>query len=270
MATSVLYAQTYEQWMERGLQAAEQDSLEQAEKCFKQALESSPNDYRNALVLSNLGKVQEMMYWRDTQQTRLADNALQSYSLALGMAPESVPLLMSRAKFYLALGMTGKARLDLTNVLDIDSRHLEARALRAYANCQERRFDEAKMDYERVLEQEPLDEKARLGMAVLCQETGKLAEAIERMTQLVETVTDHAEYYSMRAAMYAENHQPELALLDQDKAVSLQPGNTDFLLSRAYLHKQQGNKRLALADFERAIALGVPRASLKKELKECK
>jgi Tfp pilus assembly protein PilF len=70
--------------------------------------------------------------------------------------------------------------------------------------------------------------------------------------------------------MYAENKQFELAIMDLDKAVELEPENQNYYLARAYLHKEQGNKRKALADFEAAIKNGVPRASLEEELKSLK
>ena len=60
-------AQTYEQWVERGIKAAEADSLTEAVNYFKKALKLKPKDYRNALVFNNMGKVQESMYWQDTQ-----------------------------------------------------------------------------------------------------------------------------------------------------------------------------------------------------------
>jgi Tfp pilus assembly protein PilF len=63
---------------------------------------------------------------------------------------------------------------------------------------------------------------------------------------------------------------PELAIMDLDKAISLEPNNTNLLLTRAYIHLKEGNKRLAKQDFERAIQLGIPRGQLKEELKQCK
>ena len=97
-----------------------------------------------------------------------------------------------------------------------------------------------------------------------------MTEALERITLMVEGHPDKAELYSVRASMYAENKQLELAIMDLDKAVELEPENPNYYLSRAYLHKQQGNKRRALADFEAAIKNGVPSAQLAEELKECR
>jgi Flp pilus assembly protein TadD len=70
--------------------------------------------------------------------------------------------------------------------------------------------------------------------------------------------------------MEIENHQPELALLDIDKAIELEPDNGKFFLSRGYLYADMGKKKLAYLDFEKAISLGIPRYSLETELKKLK
>ncbi len=263
-------AQTYEQWVERGIKAAEADSLTEAVTYFKKALKVNPKDYRNALVFTNMGKVQETMYWQNTQEKQNASDAIESYTMALSFAPEAVPMLEARGKLYLRLENYGKALMDFTTILDVDPHHKEARNYRAFCYSQRHEYLEARTDYLRVLEEDATNYSAQLGLALLCQNTNKMTEALERITLMVEGHPDKAELYSVRAGMYAENKQPELAIMDLDKAVELEPENQNYYLARAYLHKEQGNKRKALADFEAAIKNGVPRASLEDELKNLK
>lgn len=262
--------EAYEQLVERGLAAAQADSLVLAEDLFKQALKLRPNDHRNALLYTDLGRVQEALYWQDTHNGRRADDALESYSLAIDRAPEAVPMLMARATFCLKLGQWSKAVRDFTRVLTVNEQHLPALNYRAYCYAQQQAYDLARQDYDRALAIDENNYEATLGLAILEQQTGHLNRGIERMTQLIEAGETAAETYSVRAGMYAENHQPELALLDLDIAVSQEPENVNYVLARAYLHQQQGNKRLALKDFEQAIALGIPPASLTDELKACR
>lgn len=263
-------AQTYEDYVSEALDAVRRDSLGLAEDCLKRALALSPQDARNALTYNSLGKVRERLYWRRPEDKRLADAALDAYTQAIGLAPESVAMLMSRAAFYLRLDILPKALNDLDAVLDINPQNVEARNFRAYARSQRKEYAEARSDYERVLEVLPQNYSAQLGLAVLLQNTGSLGDAIGRMNRLVAMYPDSVELYGVRADMYVENRQPELALMDLDKAVRRDPRNVRCWLSRALLHKRRGNKRLALRDFEQAIALGVPRASLKSELRECR
>ena len=264
------HSQTYEQWVERGIKAAEADSLTEAVTYFKKALKANPKDYRNALVFTNMGKVQETMYWQNTQEKQNASDAIESYTMALGFAPEAVPMLEARGKLYLRLENYGKALMDFTTILDVDPHHKEARNYRAFCYSQRHEYLEARTDYLRVLEEDATNYSAQLGLALLCQNTNKMTEALERITLMVEGHPDTAELYSVRAGMYAENKQSELDIMDLDKAVELEPENQNYYLARAYLHKEQGNKRKALADFEAAIKNGVPRASLEEELTSVK
>ena len=91
---------------------------------------------------------------------------------------------------------------------------------------------------------------------------------MSRITLMIESFPDKAELYSIRAEMEQDAKQTELALLDLNKAIELEPDNKNYILARAYLHLESGNKFYARRDFNRAIELGVPRASLKEELKK--
>ena len=268
--STAVRAQTYEQLVEQGTAAARNDSLEKAEPLYKQALRLAPKDYRNALLFTDLGRVQEALYWKNIHEKHWADDAIESYTLALGFAPASVPMLMARGLFYLRLGFWSKSAYDLSAVLDVNPLNLQARNYRAYCYSKNRDYAAAQADYTYILKRDARNYDALLGMAVMSQTAGNTEKGIEHMTALISVYPDSAELYSVRSAMYAENKQPELALLDLDKAVEMAPQNTNFILARAYLRKQQGNRTLALKDFERAVALGIPRASLVKDMKECR
>ena len=103
-------SQTYDEWCERAVAATEQDSLELAEKCIRQALKLEPANPRNALLFSNLGTIQ--------RSQRRYEQALESYRLALNMAPMSVPILMNHATLSLELGHNDKARADYSQVIE--------------------------------------------------------------------------------------------------------------------------------------------------------
>ena len=253
---------TYEECISAGQKAASADSLEQAEKFFRKALALSPSDYRNALVFTDLGRVQERMgHDKD---------AVESYTMALNSAPLSVPILMARANLYLRIGKFNSAYVDYCSVIDVDPNNIEALMFRAYACMERRDYNSAKMDYEKVIAKEPDNYTARLGLAVLLQKMNRLNESLEKMELLDNQYPDKAELYSVKADMEVEKKLPELAIMDLSKAVELDPKNRNYVLARAYLYLEQGKKRLARQDFERAIELGVDRGSLSEEFKALK
>ena len=261
-STLSIYAQTYEEYIEQGLAAANNQQYDEAENLFRKALRLSPTDIRNALTYANIA------YMQEAKGEKL--KAIETYSLALNIAPLNVPILKARADLYMSLGNYNKAAIDYSNILDVDARNTDALLNRAYIYQQRRDYQNAKADYERLLTLEPDNYAALLGVAILFQNANKPQEALARLSTLIDQYPDKAELYSIRAEIEAEAHQPELALLDLDKAISLDPTNTNLLLTRAYIHLSEGHKHLARKDFERAIELGIPRGQLKEELKQCK
>lgn len=261
--TPQVYAQSpqmdYETILEKAHRATSMNNLADAENLFKQVLRSYPQDYRNSLVLGNLGRVQEMM-GKDME-------AMDSYTSALKLSPQSVPLLEARAALYLRLGNLSKAVADYTTIIDREPVNLQALSYRAYAHSKQRNYIEAKQDYDKVLKIDPRNYAAQLGMVSLCREIGRASEALTRLDLLVGQYPDKAEIYGLRAELHKAEGHLELALMDLDKAVELEPDNADLVLARAYLHLEQGNKFYARRDFEKAVSLGVPRSSLKEELR---
>lgn len=254
-------AQTYEELVERGIQAAGQDSLTEAEHLFKQALKLNPNDIRNALLYANLAKVQ--------QAQGLHMKAIETYGLALNIAPLNVPILKARGDLYFQLGNYKKAAIDYGNILDVDARNVEALQGCAYIYQQQKNYLKAKECYERLLAIDPENYTTLFGVCILFQNAGKPQEALTRLSVLIDKYPHRAELYSVRAEIEAEEKHPELAIMDLDKALELEPDNRNMILTRAYIHKGMKNYRQAKHDFERAIQLGVPRSQLKQELKEC-
>ena len=255
-------AQTYESHIEKGLALAQEQHYDEAIEHFRQALKLSPDDIRNALTYANIAHIQELK----GEKTK----AIDTYDLALGIAPENTPILKAQASLCLTLGNLSKALLLYSKTLDIAPNDTTALLNRAYIYQQQHNFQSAKTDYEHLLTLHPDHYAAQLGVAILFQNANKPQEAISRLALLIDRHPHRAELYSIRAEIEAEQHQPELALLDLNKAIQLEPSNRNMVLTRAYLYLKEGKKHLAKQDFLRAIQLGVPRGQLKEELKQCK
>ena len=92
-------SQTYDELIDKAMDAVEQDSLLLAENYFKEALRLEPANMRNSLLFSNLGTIQRRMGKRK--------EALESYSLALNKTPFSVTMLLNRASLLLEMNCAG-------------------------------------------------------------------------------------------------------------------------------------------------------------------
>lgn len=247
-----MFSQNYNQLVEQAINATNADSLRKAESLYRQALKTNPNDYRNALVYHNLGHVQEMMYWQNTSDTKMLEEAVYNYSQAIEMQPENIPMRYSRGNLNLNLKAYGKAILDYTAIIKKDPQNTTALNRRAYAYFQQRDYDKAKADYNEVLHIEPTDYLSQMGVALVLQKTNNTKEAINRMEFLIDEYPDKAELYTVRSQMYADQAMLELALLDLTKAIELEPDNPDYYRQRADLYEKMKKHGLAKRDRRKA------------------
>lgn len=257
-----LSAQTYDELITRAMDAVEKDSLYQAEQLFKEALRLEPSNMRNALLFSNLGTIQRRMGKND--------DAVESYSLALNLTPYSVTMLLNRASLYLEMDYLDKAYVDYCNVIDLDDKNQEALRFRAYIYMRRRQYQDARNDYQRLLEVIPGEKTARIGMAMANQKLNRHRESLEEFNRLIVDYPKDASLLKARAELEIVMNSLEMALLDLEHAAKLDPNDADIYIMCGEIYLAQGKKREAYAVFEKAIELGVPRPLLEDRLKESK
>jgi tetratricopeptide (TPR) repeat protein len=262
LACVQVFAQSYDNLITRAMDAVEKDSLYQAENLFKQALKLEPSNMRNALLFSNLGTVQR----------RMGKNkeALESYSLALNLTPYSVTMLLNRGSLYLDMDHLDKAYLDYCNVIDLDAKNVEALQFRAYIYMRRRQYQDAKNDFQRLLENAPDHKAARIGMAMVNQKLQHYRESLEELNRLVVDYPKDASLLKARAELEIEMNSLEMALLDLESAAKLDPDDAEIYVMCGEIYLAQERKREAYRAFEKAIELGVPRPQLEDRLKASK
>lgn len=254
-------AQSQGQWADRAFLYVEQDSLLQAEDCFRKAVEVSTTNGQKAMLLANLGTVQ--------RRRGCVREAIESYTQALVLTPMDAKLHMQRATAYMALGNDDKGYIDLCNVLDKDPHHVEALYYRAFVYTRQREYAAARADYKRLLSIEPEHEHALLGLALLDQREGRMQAAELQLTILIERYPDNATYLQARADVLIEQHLYDLALLDLEGAIALQPTNAHLYVARAELYLKMKRRTAAKNDLDKAVACGLPRLALAELYKQC-
>lgn len=266
-----VFSQTYKELGELAVAATEQDSLTKAEDYILRALKLDPANPHNALLFSNLGTIQ--------RRQRQYDKALESYTYALNIAPRTVPILMNRAAIYLELGKDELARMDYSLALDIETDNQEALLMRAYIYRQKHDYKAARFDYERLLKLNPLSYNGRLGLAILEQKEGKYEEALDLLNKMITDKTDgitqitaplYAVLYVARAGVEQDMKNVDMALIDLEEAIKLDPSLSEAYLTRGQIYLSQKKKELAKRDFEKAVSLGIPQAEVRDLLQQCK
>lgn len=241
--------------------AVEADSLTLASAYLKQAIALDPGSPTNVLLLVNLGSIQH--------QLGLCKEAVESYSLALNYRPLAIPVLLARAATYLELGNEQKAYTDYCNVIDQDPDNEEALLFRAYIAVQQRAYDIARADYSHLLAVNPRHENGRLGLALLNQKQNRLQEATEQIGMLVKEYPDNVSYYLARADVLAGRDLCELALLDYESALKLDPADPYIYVARAEVYLQMKRRRNARHDLDTAVAMGVAKGTLADLYRQC-
>ena len=254
-------AQSQELWADKAYAYVAQDSLRQAEECFAKAIESATTVGQRAMLLANLGTVQ--------RRRGRVHEAVETYTQALALSPMDATLLMHRAIAYMTLGNDDKAYVDLCNVLDKQSANVEALYYRAFIYTNRREYGAARTDYKRLLAIEPDHDNALLGLALLDQREGRLQAAELQLTVLIERYPENASYLQARADILAEQQLFDLALLDLEAAIMLQPGDAHLYVARAELYLKMKRRTAAKADLDRAVALGLPHRALTELYGQC-
>ncbi len=261
LTLSLSAQQSYQQLSEAAFEAIEMDSLQKAEKFLKAAMKLEPANPSNALLFSNLGWVQK--------QLGQPDEAIESYTCAINMIPTSIPMLLDRAALYTEMGNTTLARYDYSRVLEYDPNSKEALLMRAYLNTVRREYTLARADYVHLLAVDAQHYNGKLGLAMLAQKEGKYREAIEHVNEMMITYPEDATLYIARADIEREMNHPDLALIDLERAIELDPNAVNAYMLRGEIYLASGKKILAKNDFEKAISLGVPSSMLREQLKQC-
>ena len=137
----VSHAQTYESFIEEGLSAAKEQRYDEAIESFRQALKTYPDDIRNALAYANIAHIQELK----GEQMK----AIDSYDMALSIAPLNVPILKAQGDLYMTLGNQSKALLDYSKIIEVAPNNTDALLARAYIYQKQRDYSNATTDYDR-------------------------------------------------------------------------------------------------------------------------
>jgi tetratricopeptide (TPR) repeat protein len=205
-------AAAYEQLVDRAYAAARVDSLAHAEQLMKEALKWQPSHPYNAVLFSRLGAVQ--------QQQDKTEEALQSYTYSLNLAPESVTTLLQRAALYLESGQPDKAYIDYCEALDHEKDNVEALTFRSFILLRRQEYKSARTDFNHLLKLNPDDYQALFGLALSYQKEQKYDESLTHYNRLVESAPNDAKAYIARAELYLEMKKPKQAKADLQTALA--------------------------------------------------
>jgi tetratricopeptide (TPR) repeat protein len=242
-----LVAQDSGNAVERSFDYIEEGKLDSAEICLKSALAATPDSPLNPFILNNLGTVQRRL--------GKYDDALISYTAALGHLPKNTVFLEARASLLAEMGQTENAVLDYSALIEERPADEEALYQRGLLYLQTGRDDLAETDFRRLMELYPNGVLPRLGLAALAKFREDFDEAEKIYAYLIDKNPANPRFYAGRAELYLLMNKPGKASADATRAISLEENPYHYIIryrAKLLLHEPKSAEK----DLAKAKELG--------------
>lgn len=243
--------------LRRGFNALYMNKLDEAEKCFKEALKKRPDASGNYIVYYNLALVD---IGRNQQE-----KAIERLTPIIKDNPNFYDARLARAEANLQLNRAQEAIEDAEAILNLPSEKgvtdnvlQRTRFVRAAARYQLHLYADSHTDIVRFLKNEPNNENARILEALTLQKMGQPKEALNKLNLIVASNPKSIDALSTRASVLAELDMTALACNDYDALIELAPEENDYYIERARMLIRLGEKSRARNDLDKAVSLGTP------------
>lgn len=246
-----LFAQSEDNWLELSFNYIEHNQLDSAEIALKNVLKNDPAGSLNPFLLNNLGTIQRRLGKQE--------EALLSYTAALGQYPKNPTFLEGRASLFAEMGRTENALLDYSTLLSVSPDNEEALYQRGLLYLQMKNYELAEDDFRRMLELSPDGLYARMGFASLAKFRGEYEEAEKIYNYLLDKEPEIPGLYAGRAEVYLLMNKPGSAASDISRAIRFSgEENSDpyYYIIRCRAKILLHEKKSALDDLEKALSLG--------------
>jgi len=193
------------------------------------------------------------------RSNRLAD-ATHVCDESLAQLPNSSELHLLRSDLYARTGDRVSAIASCERALALNSAFLSAQQRLSRLLFDTEQYERAEISYRREIELTPEHFGPRHQLGVIFNRTGRYAESIEMLQQAILLNPDSGASYSSLGSAYINLDQATgeivaLAHANYEKAVALDPGNSDLHHNLAGSYQRTGRLDLAMLSLDKAIEL---------------
>jgi tetratricopeptide (TPR) repeat protein len=261
LTSGALSAQTFEELVMKSYEYSDANELPAAEECLKNAMRLEPGNKLNYALLTNLGTIQR-------RQGKL-EEALLSYTAALGQRPSDEVILLNRAELYTEMNETDKAIIDYNTVIAHFPTHEKALYHRGLLYTGKGEFLLAQTDFEFIIDTYKDTLLGRLGYAILEKARGNYDDSEVIFNYLADKYKNNMRVLEERAELYFLTKRNSRAMSDLNKvfAATGEPSAELYML-RGRVKLAQYEKASAAVDFKKAGELGYDRETVDRLIKE--
>ncbi|MDR0393554.1 MAG: tetratricopeptide repeat protein [Tannerella sp.] len=256
-----LSAQTYEEMIKKSYEYADVNDLPAAEEALKAAMRLEPANKFNFALLTNLGTIQR-------RQGKF-DDALMSYTAALGQRPTDELILINRAELYTEMNETEKAINDYSTLIINYPAHEQGLYNRGLLYINTGELILAQTDFELIIDTYKDTYLGRFGYAILEKARGNYDESEIIFNYLIDKYPDNMRVLEERAELYFLTKRNARAMSDLNKVfkATAEPSAELYML-RGRIKLAQYEKESAAVDFKKARDLGYDPETINRLLKE--
>lgn len=231
-----------QRFLMRGNEAVKRNSLEQAERFFREAIAL---DSCFADAWNNLGTLQ---FNRGSYA-----EAMESYSHALMCRPDFVDALLNRANVGYLVGEWSRALSDLAKAQAIKPDTAVIPHLRGLIYTSTHEYAKAKREFFSLLERDDEDAEVWVNLGTVLYYEGKLDSARLVTESATRMAPNEPNAYNTLALISTDEGQYDRAMDYIGKALTLRPGDPYFLNNRGYILLMMGQLPEALVDIDKSI-----------------
>lgn len=176
---------------------------------------------------------------------------------ALANGLEGADLISAKSKLaeaHLRMGNPEKALETCNEVIRLAPEDAGPYTLRGQIHLQQGDNDRALVDFDHALKLDPKSSGAYNDRGMVYLRKGKPDEALRDLTESIRLQPNNAVARRNRAAYYLGKQNWQAALDDLDEAIDASPTSEDCRI-RAFLYQNQGEKEMAAFDLETALKL---------------
>lgn len=174
--------------------------------------------------------------------------------LTLGCS-SSAESWFEEAKARMGKGDLITARAAIQKAIEKNPGYSEAYNLRGVINFQEKKIDEAILDYQKSVDLKPSNYLGQLNLASAFMEKNGWKDALAPIEKAVKIAPDSSAGYLQRGIIRAALHLINLSKQDFKTSIKLNPKEINAYYNRGNLYFQEEKLDSAILDFERSISL---------------
>jgi len=177
--------------------------------------------------------------------------AIKYLSRHLQAYPKDTDALAQRASAYKKGEEWWQAIADYAAIMDI-RQDLDALYARGYATAELDEYNQAKVDFNSVLQKRPNHIGALLGLGFCNYHLNKQSECQAALFKVLQISPNEADAHYELARSFFREDKADDALKHIEKAISLNPKHADSYNMRGSIYLKRGKKDLATSDFKKA------------------